>query len=149
MEAKIRILKSEDDQKFEVETESLKLSKFLKDLMIDFPSEEDEIIINRVDGKNLKLIIDYLNHYKNQKIKEIPKPLPSGDLKLYIDEWDYNYINPLTLEETIDLLNGAHILEIDGLINLTSAKIASEMLIGTVNEVFEKFRIKEENKELK
>ena len=35
------------------------------------------------------------------------------------------------------------------LINLTSAKIASEMLIGTVNEVFEKFRIKEENKELK
>ncbi len=147
MEAKIRILKSEDDQKFEVETESLKLSKFLKDLMIDFPSEEDEIIINRVDGKNLKLIIDYLNHYKNQKIKEIPKPLPSGDLKLYIDEWDYNYINPLTLEETIDLLNAAHILDIEGLINLTSAKIGSEMLIGTVNEVMEKFTMKEESKE--
>ena len=147
MEAKIRILKSEDDQKFEVETESLKLSKFLKDLMIDFPSEEDEIIINRVDGKNLKLIIDYLNHYKNQKIKEIPKPLPSGDLKLYIDEWDYNYINPLTLEETIDLLNAAHILDIEGLINLTSAKIGSEMLIGTVNEVMEKFTMKEERKE--
>ena len=147
MEAKIRILKSEDDQKFEVDTESLKLSKFLKDLMIDFPSEEDEIIINRVDGKNLKLIIDYLNHYKNQKIKEIPKPLPSGDLKLYIDEWDYNYINPLTLEETIDLLNAAHILDIEGLINLTSAKIGSEMLIGTVNEVVEKFTMKEESKE--
>ena len=147
MEAKIRILKSEDDQKFEVETESLKLSKFLKDLMIDFPSEEDEIIINRVDGKNLKLIIDYLNHYKSQKIKEIPKPLPSGDLKLYIDEWDYNYINPLTLEETIDLLNAAHILDIEGLINLTSAKIGSEMLIGTVNEVMEKFTLKEESKE--
>ena len=147
MEAKIRILKSEDDQKFEVDAESLKLSKFLKDLMIDFPSEEDEIIINRVDGKNLKLIIDYLNHYKNQKIKEIPKPLPSGDLKLYIDEWDYNYINPLTLEETIDLLNAAHILDIEGLINLTSAKIGSEMLIGTVNEVMEKFTMKEESKE--
>ena len=147
MEAKIRILKSEDDQKFEVETESLKLSKFLKDLMIDFPSEEDEIIINRVDGKNLKLIIDYLDHYKNQKIKEIPKPLPSGDLKLYIDEWDYNYINPLTLEETIDLLNAAHILDIEGLVNLTSAKIGSEMLIGTVNEVMEKFTMKEESKE--
>ena len=147
MEAKIRILKSEDDQKFEVDTESLKLSKFLKDLMIDFPSEEDEIIINRVDGKNLKLIIDYLNHYKSQKIKDIPKPLPSGDLKLYIDEWDYNYINPLTLEETIDLLNAAHILDIEGLINLTSAKIGSEMLIGTVNEVMEKFTMKEESKE--
>ena len=53
MEAKFRILKSEDDQKFEVETENLKLSKFLNYLMIDFPSEEDEIIINRVDGKNL------------------------------------------------------------------------------------------------
>ena len=103
MDAKIRKLKSEDNQVFEVEVESLKLSKFLMDLINDFPDDEDEITINQVDGKNLKLIVDYLNQYKNKKIKEIPKPLPSGDLKLYLDEWDYNYINPLSLEESIDL----------------------------------------------
>ena len=139
MDAKIRKLKSEDNQVFEVEVESLKLSKFLMDLINDFPDDEDEITINQVDGKNLKLIVDYLNQYKNKKIKEIPKPLPSGDLKLYLDEWDYNYINPLSLEESIDLLNAAQSLDINELINLISAKIASEMLIGTVDEVVEIF----------
>ena len=99
MEAKSRIFKSEDEQKFEVEVESLKLSKFLNDLIIDFPDENDEITINEVNGKNLKLITDFLNHYKDGNIKEIPKPLPSGDLQLYLDEWDYNFIKPLSLEE--------------------------------------------------
>ena len=143
MDAKFRKIKSDDNQVFEVEVESLKLSNFLNSLMIDYPDEEEEIPINLIDGKNLKLVVDYLTHYKTEEMKEIPKPLPSGDLKLYLDEWDYDYINPLTLEETIDLLNAAQILDIKGLLNLTSAKIASEMLTGTVNEVLEKFRIKD------
>ena len=145
MEAKSRIFKSEDEQKYEIEVESLKLSKFLNDLIIDFPDENDEITINEVNGKNLKLITDFLNHYKDGNIKEIPKPLPSGDLQLYLDEWDYNFIKPLSLEECIDLLNAAQALDINDLINLVSAKIASEMLIGTVDEVLEKFRIKDDN----
>ena len=149
MEAKSRIFKSEDEQKFEVEVESLKLSKFLNDLIIDFPDENDEIKINEVNGKNLKLITDFLNHYKDGNIKEIPKPLPSGDLQLYLDEWDYNFIKPLSLEECIDLLNAAQALDINDLINLISAKIASEMLIGTVDEVLEKFRIKDDNNQEK
>ena len=146
MESKIRKLKSEDNQMFEVEIESLKLSKFLNSLILDYPDDE-EITLNQVDGKNLKLIIDYLDHYKNEEIKEIEKPLPSGDLKLYIEEWDYKYINPLSLEETIDLLNAAQILDIEGLINLTTAKIGAEMLNGTVQEVVEKFRIKDVKQE--
>ena len=147
MEEKIRKLISEDNQLFEIEVESLKLSKFLNNLIIDFPDEEDEIEISQVNGKNLKLIIDYLNHHRTEEIKEIPKPLPSGDLKLYLDEWDYNFINPLSLEECIDLLNAAQTLDIEGIINLSSAKIASEMLIGTVDEVLEKFRIKDDKQE--
>ena len=142
MEAKSRKLASNDNQVFEVETESLKLSNFLSNLIIDFPNEEDEIPINEVDGKNLKLIIEYLNHYKIEEIKEIPKPLPSGDLEQYINEWDYNLIKDLSLEECIDLLNAAQFLDINALINLISAKIASEMLTGTVEEVIDKFTIK-------
>ena len=153
MEATSRKLKSEDGQVFEVEVESLKKSKFLSDLIIDYPDEEDEITINKVEGKYLKLVVEYLNHYKTEKIKEIPKPLPSGDLKSYLSEWDYNFIKDLSLEEVIDLLNVANSLEIDELVNLTSATISAQMLIGTVDEVLEKFtiknknEIKEENKE--
>ena len=131
---------------FEIETESLKLSAFLSNLILDFPDEEDEIPINGVNGKYLKLIVDFLNHYKTEEIKEIPKPLPTGDLSLYIPQWDYNYINNLSLEETIELLNAAQILDINDLINLASAKIGSEMLNGTVEEVLDKFTIKDNEK---
>ena len=139
-------LKSDDNQIFEIETESLKLSAFLSNLILDFPDEEDEIPINGVNGKYLKLIVDFLNHYKTEEIKEIPKPLPTGDLSLYIPQWDYNYINNLSLEETIELLNAAQILDINDLINLASAKIGSEMLNGTVEEVLDKFTIKDNEK---
>ena len=146
MDSNIRKLKSDDNQIFEIEAESLKLSAFLSNLILDFPDEEDEIPINGVNGKYLKLIVDFLNHYKTEEIKEIPKPLPTGDLSLYIPQWDYNYINNLSLEETIELLNAAQILDINDLINLASAKIGSEMLNGTVEEVLDKFTIKDNEK---
>ena len=147
-----RKLKSEDGVVFEIEEKCLEMSKFLKDLIIDYPDPVQEIIINQVNSKALKQIIDFLKHYEDSKPKEIPKPLPSGDLKEILDEWDYNFINPLSLEECIDLLNGANFLDITELVVLCSAKIASEMLVGTVDEVLDKFTWKditeEELKEL-
>ena len=152
MELGPRKLKSEDGEVFEIEEKCFEMSKFLKDLIIDYPDPDQEIIINQVNSKALKQIIDFLKHYEDSKPKEIPKPLPSGDLKEILDEWDYNFINPLSLEECIDLLNGANFLDITELVVLCSAKIASEMLVGTVDEVLDKFTWKditeEELKEL-
>ena len=144
-----RKLKSEDGDVFEVEESCLQMSNFFKDLINDFPDPEQEIMVNQVKTKELKKIIDYLKHYENEKPKEIKKPLPSGNLKEVLEEWDYNYINPLSLEECIDLLNAAFFLDINELVNLSSAKIASEMLIGTVEEVREKFEWKNMTEEEK
>ena len=144
-----RKLKSEDGDVFEIEESCLQMSNFFKELINDFPDPEQEIMVNKVKTKELKKIIEYLKHYENTKPKEIKKPLPSGDLKEVLDEWDYNYINPLNLEECIDLLNAAFFLDINELVNLASAKIASEMLIGTVEEVREKFEWKNITEEQK
>ena len=107
----------------------------------------DNIIsgINK-QGKYERILSSYLLNDQGKEIKEIPKPLPTGDLSLYIPQWDYNYINNLSLEETIELLNAAQILDINDLINLASAKIGSEMLNGTVEEVLDKFTIKDNEK---
>ena len=145
MNSGVRKLKSEDGQLFEVEENILFVSKYLKDLASLYPDPDSEININEVDGKNLSKIIEYLKHYENSKPKTIPKPLTNSDLKPILPTWDYNFINSLSLEECIDLLNAAQALDINDLINLVSAKIASEMLIGTVDEVLEKFRIKDDN----
>ena len=103
---------------------------------------DQEIIINKVDAKNLEKIVEYLKHYETEKPKEIPKPIPSNDLKSFLSEWDYNFINPISIEELIDLINASNFLGIDSLIKLISAKLASEMMTGTIEEVREKFGIK-------
>ena len=138
----LRKLKSEDGQIFEVEESILSVSKYLKDLIDLYPDIDNEINVNQVDGKNLSKIIEYLKHYENSKPKEISKPLTNSDLKPILPSWDYNFINSLSLEECIDLANAATHLHINGLIELSTAKLASEMLNGTVEQVREKFGIK-------
>ena len=138
----LRKLKSEDGQLFEVEENILCVSQYLKDLIDFYPDPDSEININQVDGKNLSKIIEYLKHYEHSKPKEIPKPLTSSDLKPILPSWDYNFINSLSLEECIDLANAATYLHINGLINLSTAKLASEMMNGTMEQVREKFGIK-------
>ena len=109
---------------------------------------DQEIIINNVDAKNLEKIVEYLKHYETEKPKEIPKPIPSNDLKSFLSEWDYNFINPISIEELIDLINASNFLGIDSLIKLISAKLASEMMTGTIEEVREKFGIKVPEEEI-
>ena len=141
-EANVRKLKSSDGKIFEVDEKILNTSKFFKELIIDYPQPDQEITINQVDGKNLEKIIEYLKHYANEKPKEIPKPLPNNDIKSVLSEWDYNFINPLSIADLIDLINAANFLNIDDLVALTAAKLAAEMLTGTIEEVREKFGIK-------
>ena len=143
MEAeKIRKIKSKDGQIFEVEEKCLEMSKVLKGLADDFQNVEDELPTNEVDGKNLAKIIDYLKQHKDEPPKEIPKPLPSADLKPLLSKWDYDFIMPLSLEECVDLVNAANFLDINELVNLASARLAYEMINCPIEEAREKFGIK-------
>ena len=141
MDSGLRKLKSQDGKIFEVEEKYLSMSKFFKDLLNDFPDPNQEIEINQVDGKTLEKIIEYLKHYETEKPKEIPKPLPNNDLKPVLNDWDYNFITPLSIEECIDLVNGANYLDIADLFNLASARLAVDIMTGTIEEVRKKFGI--------
>ena len=46
------------------------------------------------------------------------------------------------MEDTVDLVNAANYLDIKDLVNLASAKLASEMISCSVEEAREKFGIK-------
>ena len=136
-----RKIRSSDGKIFEIEENCLEMSKVLKNLANDFPEAEAELPTNEVDGKNLAKIIEFLKHYETGKPKEIPKPLPNADLKNILDKWDYDFISPLSLEECIELVNAANFLDIPDLVNLASARLASEMLNCSVEEAREKFGI--------
>ena len=135
-------IKSSDGKVFEVNDKILSLSKFLKDMIDNNREIDQEITINKVDAKNLEKIIEYLKHHEIEKPKAIPKPLPNNDLKSFVSEWDYNFINTLSIEEAIDLINAANFLDIEDLMSLTAAKMAAYMMTGTTDEVRERFGIK-------
>ena len=140
-EERIRKLKSKDGQIFEVDEKKLKVSQFFNDFMKDFPDCETVIEVTEVASNSLKKIIEYLEHYEKESPKEIPKPLPHSDLKPIISEWDYGFINPMNLEEVIDLVNAANYLNIESLVNLACARLASEMTNCSIEEARTKFGI--------
>ena len=137
---KVKLI-SNDNATREVNVNLLKKSKILKD-----NQGGEEVKLNEVDAKNLDLIIKYLEHYKDMEPKEIPNPFPERTDEEFLkgilnDEWTYNYLTNLTLEELIHLINAANYLQIDGLINIIAAKLAHEMCNCDIEEARVKFGI--------
>ena len=139
-------LKSSDGKIFEVPIDILQKSTLFKDMNQSDEDEENEIELKEVDGKNLERIIEYLKHYKDIEPKEIPKPFPERTDDAFLrsilnDDWTFDYIQSMTLEEAINLINAANYLQIDGLINILAAKLAHEMCNCEVEEARRKFGI--------
>ena len=139
-------LKSSDGKIFEVPIDILQKSKLFADINQSDEDEENEIELKEVDGKNLERIIEYLKHYKDIEPKEIPKPFPDRTDDAFLrsilnDDWTFDYIQSMTLDEAINLVNAANYLQIDGLINILTAKLSHEMCNCDVEEQRRKFGI--------
>ena len=146
MESNTKKLKSSDNIIKEVDKSLLMKSKLLKGLIEDYQGDEEEIPLNEVDSKNLDLILQYLEHYKDVEPKEIPKPFPERTDDEFLkgilnDEWTFNYLKNNSLEGLINLVNAANYLQIDGLINIIAAKLAHEMCNCEVEKARKKFGI--------
>ena len=139
-------LKSSDGKIFEVPIDILQKSKLFTDINQNDEDEENEIELKEVDGKNLERIIEYLKHYKDIEPKEIPKPFPERTDDAFLrsilnDDWTFDYIQSMTLDEAINLVNAANYLQIDGLLNILAAKLAHEMCNCDGEEARRKFGI--------
>ena len=127
-------------------TREVDVNLFKKCILLKDNQGGEEIILNEVDAKNLDLIIQYLEHYKDMEPKEIPKPFPERTDEEFLkgilnDEWTYNYLTSQSLEDLINLVNAANYLQIDGLINIIAAKLAHEMCNCDIEEARVKFGI--------
>ena len=78
--------------------------------------------------------------------KEIPKPFPERTDDEFLkgilnDQWTFDFVQGISLEDHINLVNAANYLQIDGLINIIAAKLAHEMCNCEVEEARKKFGI--------
>ena len=146
MESKIVKLKSKDNQIYEVSIDILEKAKLISGIVEDASDEDDTIFLREIDEINLIRIIDYLVHYQKEEPKEIPKPFPERTDDAFLrsilnDDWTFDFLQNMTLDEGINLINAANYLEINGLINILAAKLAHEMCNCEVEEARRKFGI--------
>ena len=144
MEGKNVKLMSSDGKIFEVPDTILKKSTLLKELTTD--NEGEVITLKEVNEECLKRIIEYLYHYKDFEPKEIPEPFPENCDANFLrsilnDEWTFNFLNNLSIEDAIDTANASNYLQIDGLTNLLAAKLGYEFSNCSVEEAKQKFQI--------
>ena len=147
MDSKVKKLKSSDGKEMEIDEALLQKSKLLKGLLEDYQGDDDVIPLNEVDYKNLEHIKEYLIHYKDMEPKEFEKPFPENADEAFLksilnDDWTFDFLQKLSIEDSVDLINCAHYLQIEELINLLSAKLAYEMLNCEPKEVLNKFALK-------
>ena len=146
MDSKIVKLKSKDNQIYEVSIDLLEKAKLISGIVEDASDDDDTIFLREIDEINLIRIIDYLVHYQKEEPKEIPKPFPERTDDAFLrsilnDDWTFDFLQNMTLDEGINLINAANYLEINGLINILAAKLAHEMCNCEVEEARKKFGI--------
>ena len=146
MESQKVQLKSSDNKIFEVSVDILQKANLLSDLLYEACEEKETIFLRKVDSFNLGKIIQYLEHYKDFEPKEIPKPFPERTDDAFLrgilnDDWTFDFLQQMSLEELINLVNSANYLQIEGLINIIAAKLAHEMCNCEIEEARKKFGI--------
>ncbi len=131
-------LKSNDGQEFMISPEACAISRFLQN---QIQNGKNEIEVEDIKGEILKLVVDYLNYYKDNEIPKIPDVLQGNDLKKEVSQWDYKFVGNLTFEQTFHLINAGLLLELDHLHDLACAKVAAFMKGKSPEDVNKEFTI--------
>jgi S-phase kinase-associated protein 1 len=144
-------------KEFLVSRKAGEMSILIKNNLADF-SIDQAIPLDEVNEETCELIVKYLEHYDGKVPDEIDKPLKSNDMKILTDDFSANFVDNLELNKLIDLTTAANFMEIQSLLDLCTAKIATLVKDKTEEEIFktfgvednfteeERMKVKEENK---
>lgn len=118
------IVSSEDGKEFKISGKAASMSKLLLGAMQDF-SGDINMPLQEVTAPIAEKVVDYLEHWKAEEPGVIEKPLKSGRMAENCDSWSANFIDSLTLEDVGEIAVAANFMEIQPLVDLACAKIAS------------------------
>ena len=93
--------------------------------MIKDSGTEEEIPRPNVKKNILVKIVEYCEKYKNDNPPEIEKPLRHLNLSELVDAYDAKFIDIQNLEDLFDIILAANYLDINILLDLSCAKVAT------------------------
>jgi len=102
----------------------------------------DEVIpLCNVDTATLGKIIDYCRHHKGKQPELVSKPLRSRDLiDCGVGKWDSEFVD-IEQDMLFKLIGAGNYLDIESLLDLCCAKVASMIKGRTADEVMQQFNI--------
>ena len=110
----------------------------------DLEDNEREMPLFSVNDKCLKKIIEFMEHYYDEKMVDIEKPLISSNLEDIVQKWYADFIN-VDNDFLYSLINAANYMDIRPLLNLGCAKIASTLRNKPPEEIRKIFNLDEKN----
>lgn len=126
-------LVSSDNIEFEVSLACVKNSKLLKTMLELDELDENEIRdqvdqqvcpLPNVEGTILKKVIEFLNKYLESPFEDINKPVKSS-MSDIVDEWYVNFLEMDNQEQLFKIIMAANYMDIEPLLDLTCASVAT------------------------
>ena len=130
---------SSDGTEFEVERRIAEKSKLIKDLTEE--AGDDDIALPNVGSKTLEKIIEFCKHEDTNEYVFLEQPLQNTDLSQLVDKWYADFID-VEKTELFDIVMAANYLNIPALLDLASAKIASNIKDKPIDDVREYLHLK-------
>jgi S-phase kinase-associated protein 1 len=150
MDVKI-ILISSDSKQFSVSHKIATNSGLINMMLESVPEENMELVeipLPNINSKILKKVIDFLEHFYQSPLEDIPKPIKSGKMIENVkDEWYAKFIDEQSQEDLFELILAANYADINPLLNLGCAKTACLIKGKTPEEIRKTFNIKDDNQE--
>ena len=138
MKVFVRLLCS-DDKIVEVPVDVAEKSLLIKDLIQD-QGTAVPIELPMIKKQILEKTIIFCTRMLDHQPPEIDKPLSHNDMYQVVDQWHADYVN-LEQEELFELVMAANYLDIKPLLELSCAKVASQIKNKSVKEIRQYFNI--------
>ena len=134
-------LECSDGEKIEISLKAAQKSNLIKGILEDFQDEAQSVRLNNVNSTVFKKIKEYLEHYENEDIQPLERPLKSQNFKECVNEWDYNFMN-VDIDLTFEIISAANYMDIKPLLSLAAAKVATIIKLKTIEDIKKAFNIK-------
>jgi S-phase kinase-associated protein 1 len=135
-------LVSQEGEQFEVPLDVATMSELVK-TMYDSEQPEDEVQempLPNVKSSILSKVIEFFNHYKEDPMTEIEKPLKSSNMNEVVQEWYADFVN-VDQETLFELILAANFMDVKPILDLTCATVASMVKGKTPEEIRQHFNI--------
>lgn len=142
-------LVSNDNIEFEISLASVINSKLLKTMLSLDEFDESEIRdqmdqqvcpLPNVEGAILKKVVEFLNKYLESPFQDINKPVKSS-MSDIVDEWYVNFLEMDKQEQLFKIIMAANYMDIEPLLDLTCASVATIIKGKSPEEVRKIFSI--------